>query len=399
MEDGAVFKQNINRRHTASEKWDQADKLFGGNELLPLWVADMDFAVPKAVTQALTERVRHGVYGYTFRTKTYLNAVCKWMSERHDWLVDTKWICHSPGVVTALNLIIDACTKPGDKLLIQPPVYPPFFKTAKNQQRELVQNPLVYQNGRYRIDFDDLESKLSDPAVKLMLLCSPHNPVGRVWEKQELLRIATLARENHVLVVADEIHSDLVLPGHRHIPFASIAPDDYWIVCMAPSKTFNLAGLQMSTILIANPELREKYQKQLQRFSLAEPNTLGLTAAEAAFLHGSEWLDQCLITIQRNAEYVSDYLTSELPSLVMTPLEGTYLAWINCRRLGLSDSGLKRMLVEDAHLALNPGVTFGSEGSGFVRMNLACPLSTIHQAMNQLRKAVDQLNKRKSIGK
>ncbi|CAM3167839.1 MalY/PatB family protein [Sporolactobacillus spathodeae] len=399
MEDGAVFKQNINRRHTASEKWDQADKLFGGNDLLPLWVADMDFAVPKAVTQALTERVRHGVYGYTFRTETYLNAVRKWMSERHDWTVDTKWICHSPGVVTALNLIIDALTKPGDKLLIQPPVYPPFSKTAKNQQRDLVLNPLVYQNGRYHIDFDDLKNKLSDPAVKLMLLCSPHNPVGRVWEKQELLRIATLARENHVLVVADEIHSDLVLPGHRHLPFASIAPDDYWIVCMAPSKTFNLAGLQMSTIFIANPELREKYQKQLQRFSLAEPNTLGLTAAEAAFLHGSEWLDQCLVTIQRNAEYVSNYLKSECPSLVMTPLEGTYLAWIDCRRLGLSDSGLKRMLVEDAHLALNPGVTFGSEGSGFVRMNLACPLSTIRQAMNQLHKAVDQLHQRKAIRK
>ncbi|MFT8312288.1 MAG: MalY/PatB family protein [Sporolactobacillus sp.] len=386
------FDQVINRNGTASIKWDEADRLFGGDHLIPLWVADMDFQVPVEVTVALSKRVNHAIYGYTTETEGYLESVQKWMEERHHWSIEKDWICHSPGVVTALNFIVDGFTHEGDRVLIQSPVYPPFAKSALNQGRELVTNPLINDNGEYRMDFVDLEHKLSDPKVKLMILCSPHNPVGRVWTKKELTKVAELASQYDVLVVADEIHNDLVFVGHHHTPYAQISEEAsaHSIICTAPSKTFNLAGLQISNIIIPNPTLRRNYLKQVRRFSLSEPNTLGVTAAEAAYRFGANWLDQCLAYIKKNADFVTNFLKQNLPNLEMTPIEGTYLGWIDCRKLGWDKLHLQNFLRKEAGLALNQGYAFGAEGEGFVRINLACPQSLLKQAMNQLQFAFQQ---------
>ncbi|RYL93137.1 MalY/PatB family protein [Sporolactobacillus sp. THM19-2] len=389
------FDEQINRRGSASIKWDGADRIFGGKDLLPMWVADMDFRVPDEVTSALKSRVEHGLYGYMERTDSYLESVREWMKRRHEWQIEKRWICHSPGVVTALNLILDGFTKPGDKILIQPPVYPPFIKAAINQGRGLIENPLVCERGRYHMNFTDLERKMADPSVRLMLLCSPHNPVGRVWSRDELLRVAELAAASHVLVVSDEIHSDLIFKGFHHIPFASLSEEaqQHAIICTAPSKTFNLAGLQVSNIIIPNDQLRKKYMNQIRRFNLSEPNTAGMIAAEAAYRSGSSWLDQCLDYIKRNADYVSTFFREHLPMLSMSPLEGTYLGWIDCHRLRLGKRELQNFMVQKAGLALNPGYTFGEEGAGFVRINLACPHAYVEKAMKQLKRAVDTLKR------
>lgn len=387
------FDEKIERKGTASVKWDEVDRLYHAEGLLPMWVADMDFRVPDEVTDALKGRVDHGIYGYSARSESYLSAVQKWMRERHSWEIDKDWLCHSPGVVTALNLIVDGFTKPGDKVLIQPPVYPPFRKSVHNQGRELVTSALVYDNGKYTMNFTDLEQKMSDPSVKMMILCSPHNPVGRVWTKDELSRVAELSHKHHVLVISDEIHGDLVFNGKEHLPFANLSEEaaNHSIICTAPSKTFNLAGLQISNIIIPNPSLRRIYLSQLQRFSLNEPNALGAAAAEAAYREGGDWLSQCLDYIKGNADYVADFLRNSIPELTMVPLEGTYLGWIDCRKLCLDKLQLQNLMLKKAKIAFNQGYTFGNEGEGFVRINLACPHSLIEQAMRQLHRAIQSL--------
>lgn len=384
------FDRIVNRKGTASEKWDAADKLFHGHNLLPMWVADMDFQVPEEVTAALAQSVEHGIYGYTFRTDSYLASVQRWMKAHHNWTVQKEWICHSPGVVTALNLLVDGLTKPGDKVLIQPPVYPPFRRTVSRQSRVLVTNPLIYENGSYHMDFADLEKKLADPKVRIMILCSPHNPVGRVWTADELRTVARLAEKYQVLIISDEIHGDLTYGVHPQIPFAGLSAyaAAHSVVCTAPSKTFNLAGLQVSNIIIPNVQLRKIYLRQLDRFSLGSPNTLGVTAAEAAYHYGAQWLKVCLSYIHENAREVDRHLTGALSELSMVPLEGTYLAWIDCRKLGLGPQQLRKFMADQAKLAVNPGDTFGAEGEGFIRMNLACPRELVRKAVNSLTEAV-----------
>ncbi|MCL1632956.1 pyridoxal phosphate-dependent aminotransferase [Sporolactobacillus sp. CPB3-1] len=383
------FDTPVRRRGTASVKWDEADRIFQGEQLTPLWVADMDFQVPDEVTNALERRVHHAVYGYTAISEDYLEAVKNWMRKRHHWAIEEKWICHSPGVVTALNLIVKGFTKKGDKVLIQPPVYPPFSQAVLNQERELVMNPLININGSYRMDFEDLEQKLSDPKVKMMILCSPHNPVGRVWTKDELNIVATLALKYNVLVISDEIHSDLVFKGRVHTPFAALSDEAaaHSIICTAPSKTFNLAGLQISNIIIANPEYRKNFLRQTHHFSLGEPNALGVVAAEAAYRFGENWLDQCITYIDGNVSYVSGFLKKNIPDFKWTPIEGTYLGWIDCRTTGLTKLQLQNFLIHKARLALNPGSSFGRNGTGFVRINLACSHRLLEEAMHRLQDA------------
>lgn len=384
------FDRIVNRRGTASEKWDAADKLFHGHDLLPMWVADMDFQVPEEVTSALAQSIKHRIYGYTYRTDNYLDSVRQWMKEQHNWTVQKEWICHSPGVVTALNLLVDGLTKPGDQVLIQPPVYLPFRRTVSRQSRELVTNPLIYKNGTYHMDFDDLEVKLADPKVRIMVLCSPHNPVGRVWTADELREVARLAEKYQVLVISDEIHGDLTYKLHPQIPFARLSAyaAAHSVVCTAPSKTFNLAGLQISNIIIPDAQLRKIYLRQLDRFSLGSPNILCVRAAEAAYRYGAPWLKDCLSYIHENAREVDRHLTGVLSELSMVPLEGTYLAWIDCRKLGLDPQQLRRFMVDQAKLAVNPGDTFGAEGKGFIRMNLACSRELIQIAMSRLSEAI-----------
>ncbi|MFT8316951.1 MAG: MalY/PatB family protein [Sporolactobacillus sp.] len=395
MKESEIFQQIMDRRGTASVKWDEADQLFGGKDLLPMWVADMVFPAPVQVTEALRKRVEHAIYGYTFRSDNYLKSVQRWMQSRQNWSIETEWICHSPGVVTALNLIVDGFTEPDDKILIQPPVYPPFRKSAENQNRDLVTSPLIYEQGTYRMDFKDLDRKLADPRVRLMILCSPHNPAGRVWTEEELRTLAELTQRHDVLVVSDEIHGDLILDHRRHLPFASLSADAAArsIVCTAPSKTFNLAGLQMSNIIIANEKLRKTYLHQLRRFSLNEPTSLGVVAAEAAYTYGAEWLDQCIAYIQGNRDFVRRYLETQIPQLVLTPLEGTYLGWIDCRALEMTNTALQDLMVHQAHLAVNPGHTFGKEGSGFIRINIACSRELVKKAMDRLFQAMTSIEK------
>ncbi|WOV82989.1 pyridoxal phosphate-dependent aminotransferase [Sporosarcina jeotgali] len=386
------FDTVIDRMKSSSVKWDGAEGLFGEKDLLPLWVADMDFKVPDEVSKAVADKAAHGIFGYTIREESYYQSIIDWMKTRHNWAVEKEWICHSPGVVTALSLAVQAFTEPGDKVIVQPPVYYPFMKVTETNNREVVYNPLVNNNGTYEMDFDDLVSKI-DESVKVLMLCNPHNPGGFVWKKEELQRLGDICMKYGIIVISDEIHSDLVFRKGSHIPFASISEQfaQRSITCTAPSKTFNLAGLQTSNIIIPNEELREKFSAETDRNSIGMPNSFGPVATEAAYSHGVQWLDEVLEYVAGNLKYVTEYFAEHIPALKVLPLEATYLAWIDCRGLGMTPEELETFFLSKAHVALNQGKAFGPGGEGFVRMNLACSRSIIEKAAQQIKEAVDSL--------
>lgn len=388
------FHTQIDRMQSASEKWDSREKLFGAPDALPLWVADMDFAAPQEVLDAMHKRVDHGVFGYTFRTPAYFDSVVNWMRDRHDWNIEREWITFTPGVVPALAFAVEAFTQPGDKVAIQTPVYPPFYNVVRENGRELVTNPLrVTEDNDYEMDFDDLELKLAD-GVKMLILCSPHNPIGRIWSRADLEKLAELCLKHEVLVIADEIHADLIFEPKSHIPFASVseAARDNCIVCTAPSKTFNLAGLSVSNIVIPSDSLRLSFERTVAKMhGLGSINTLGATATEAAYTHGGEWLDELLVYVRGNMEYVHTEIAEHLPELSVKLPEATYLLWIDFRGLGLNAEELMQFLLHKAGIALNDGTMFGVEAAGFMRMNVACSRAIIEQAMEQLKAAVVEL--------
>ncbi|WP_276356674.1 MalY/PatB family protein [Cohnella caldifontis] len=387
------FDGIIDMTGTGSVKWELTQKVFGEESLTPMWVADMDFRGPQAVIDALKRRAELGVYGYTFRPAHLNEAVAGWMERRHGWRVDQEWICFSPGVVTALNACVQVYTEPGDRVIIQPPVYPPFFKSVQDHGREPVMNPLKLVDGKYEMDFEDLAAKAETSRAKMLLLCNPHNPVGRVWTRGELEKLAAICERFGLIVVADEIHADLALNPHRHTPLLVAAPQlaGRTIVCMAPSKTFNMAGLAMSFVLIPDPEQRKAFQTFMEKAHLTAINPFSLTAADAAYRHGDEWLDRVLAYIKGNAEYLRDFLTRRIPRLSMVMPEGTYMAWIDCRPLGLAPDELKAFMVSKAKVALNEGKGFGEEGAGFMRMNLAAPRSVLEEALAKIEAAVNAL--------
>ncbi|MCQ4086486.1 MalY/PatB family protein [Saccharibacillus sp. JS10] len=392
------FHTQIDRLQSASEKWDGREKIFGAPDALPLWVADMDFAAPQEVLDALQQRVTHGVFGYTFRTPQYFEAVVNWMQTRHNWSIESEWITFTPGVVPALAFAVEAFTKPGDKIAIQTPVYPPFYNVVRENGRQLVMNPLrVSEQGDYSMDFDDLESKLADD-VKMLILCSPHNPVGNIWSREDLAKLADICLKHEVLVIADEIHADLIFEAQSHIPFAAVsdAARDNCIVCTAPSKTFNLAGLSVSNIIIPNRKLRLTFERTVSKMhGLGSISTLGATATEAAYRHGGEWLDELLVYVRGNMEYVQAQIQEYLPELSVKLPEATYLLWIDFRGLNMNAKDLMQFLLHKAGLALNDGTMFGIEGAGYMRMNVACSRSVIEQAMEQLKAAVAELRSSK----
>lgn len=386
------FDKVIDRYDTASIKWDATEELFGEKELLPLWVADMDFKVPAEITDAICAQAEHGIFGYTQKKDSYYQSVIDWMKDHHDWTVKREWICHSPGVVTALSLIVQAFSERGDKIIVQPPVYYPFMNSIENHDRQVVYNPLRYNEGRYEIDFEDLIAKI-DSSVKILLLCNPHNPGGRVWTKSELERLGNICMEHGILVVSDEIHADLIFKPNKHTVFAAISENfaENSIICTAPSKTFNLAGLQTSNIIIPNESLREKFEAETDKYAIGMTNSFGAVATEAAYTHGAQWLDEVLDYVERNLQFITKYFKNNLPALKVYPLEATYLVWIDCRALGLTHEELEKLLLSKAKVALNQGYIFGPGGEGFVRMNLACPRSIVEQAAKQIEKAVQSL--------
>lgn len=399
------FDREIDRLHTNASKWSfiqdednpeeqiRTDAFSGPDRVLPLWVADMDFQSPQPVIDALVARARHGIYGYTAIPDSYYAAAISWMARRHGWAIAQEWTCTAPGVVPALKAAVRAFVPAGGKVVVQPPVYYPFFSTIEDNNAEIVYNPLIFENGRYAMDFVDLLHKTSDPDVHMLILCSPHNPIGRVWSETELQRLGEICLANNVLVAADELHADLIFNNARFTPFGML--DDAFlqnsIICTAGSKTFNIAGIRASNIIIADPERRERYQKTLDSSGLGSLNLFGTIALETAYNEGEEWLEQLLAYIQGNFDFMCRYLDEHVPEISVVPLEGTYLAWLDCRELGLEDRALRNLMLKQARVYLDDGYIFGPGGSGFERLNLACRRAVLAEALERIARAVDKL--------
>ena len=378
-----------NRRGTNCFKYDFAREMGMPEDVLPLWVADMDFPTAPAVLERLHALAEHGIFGYTGVKDAYFSAVHNWYAQRFGWETQRSWLVTTPGVVFAIAIAIRAFTQKGDAILIQQPVYYPFANKVTENDRQLVVNPLVLKNGRYEMDFADMERKIVDYHVKMLLLCSPHNPVGRVWTKEELLRVGEICQKHGVLVVSDEIHADFTYAGHTHRVFASVKSEfaDFTITCTAPSKTFNLAGLQNSNIFIPNRQLRHAYKKELSACGCGGTNCMGMAACQAAYEAGADWLEQLKQYLAGNLAYIRQFLREKLPDIALIEPDGTYLVWLDLRKLGLTEQQ-RQLIVQDAKLWLDTGTLFGQGGEGFERINIACPRATIEQAMQRLEHAV-----------
>lgn len=384
------FDQIIDRKNTNSVKYDFAAERGKPEGLLPLWVADMDFQAPPEVIDALHKVAAHGIFGYSDAKPDYFQALAAWYADRFDWQIKKDWLLRAPGVVFTLCTAVRALTFPGDAVLIQRPVYYPFSRAILNTGRNLVNSPLILRDGRYEMDIADFEQKIVDHKVKLFILCSPHNPVGRVWTEEELRQIGDICLKYDVTVVADEIHADFVYPGHHHRVFSNLRPEfaAITVTCTAPSKTFNLAGLQGSNILISNPVLRKKLKNEIARTGYGELNIMALSACQAAYTHGGPWLEALKAYLGENLVCVRNFLAAHLPRVKLIEPEGTYLIWLDFSALNLDEAGLEERIA-DAGLWLDGGTTFGPEGLGFQRVNIACPRQTLEKALRQLARAID----------
>lgn len=387
------FNKIINRNNTKSLKYDFAKERNMPEDLLPLWVADMDFQTSPEIIEALNKAVSHGIYGYSEGKEEYFDAVYNWYNDNFNWQVKKEWLIKTPGVVFAIVLAINALTNEGDSVLIQNPVYYPFTEVIIDNNRKLVNNSLVRNGKKYEIDFEDFEKKIIENNVKLFILCSPHNPVGRVWKKWELEKIGNICLKHNVKIVSDEIHSDFVYPKNKHIVFSSLDEkyQNITITCTAPTKTFNLAGLQISNIFIPNLEIRKKVLKQLDKVGYSQVNLMGLVACQAAYKYGRQWLNELKLYLLDNLNFLRDYLETNIPQIKLIEPEGTYLIWLDCSALGFEDKELEKFIVEKAKLWLDSGYIFGKEGEGFQRINIACPRETLKKALEQLKEAVDKI--------
>lgn len=376
------FDEIVSRRNTHSYKWDTASE----EDVLPMWVADMDFRTAPSVIEALRRRVEHGIFGYTKVPAAYYEAIIHWFARRHSWQIEKEWIVYTSGVVPALSAIIKALTTPGDRVLVQTPVYNCFFSSIHNNGCEVLASPLIYTNQTYRMDFEDLERKAADPSVTLMLLCNPHNPVGRVWTRQELTRLGEICLRNHVTVVADEIHCELVFPAHTYIPFASISEDfrQHSVTCTSPSKAFNLAGLQIANIISADESARIKIERAININEVCDVNPFGVEALIAAYRDGEEWLEALKHYLLGNYHYLRVYFKEHLPQFPVTMLEGTYLVWVDCRGAGRSSKEIVTDLLKTEQVWVNEGSMYGEAGEGFIRINIACPRRVLQHGMNRL---------------
>ena len=389
------FDKVIDRSGTKSLKYDFATARGRKEGLISMWVADMDFPTAPKVLESLRDSVNHGIFGYTETDDAYYESVAGWYRKHFNWDTRKEWLIKTPGVVFALAIAIRTFTKENDGVLIQQPVYYPFSEVIVDNNRKLVNSPLKLKGDRYEIDFEDFERKIVEENVKLFILCSPHNPVGRVWEEWELRKIGEICLMHDVIIASDEIHSDFVWEGNRHTVFASLDPSfaDRCITCTAPSKTFNLAGLQASNIFISNEKMRLAFKKGLAATGYSQLNTMGIFAAEAAYTHGEEWLKELKAYLQGNIDFFAEFLRKELPMLHLIKTEGTYLLWVDFRDLNLNEKELKDLVENKAGLWLDSGSMFGKDGEGFERFNIACPRSIIEKALTSLKKAISEIKK------
>jgi cystathionine beta-lyase len=382
------FDEIVPRKGTNCLKHDALETFFKSNDLLPLWVADMDFKTPDFIVDAIKKRLEHEIFGYTFRPDSYFDAIINWMKRRHNWEIKKEWISFSPGVVAGLTFAIESFTKPGDGVIVQPPVYFPFFDCVKGTKRKMIENPLKIENGRYTFDLDDLKAKI-DKNTKLLMLCNPQNPGGMVYTREELVALTDICLENNIMIISDEIHSDLIFEGHKHIPLASISEEvaQNCMISMAPSKTFNVAGLTSSMVIIPNKTKLARYERTIGVGHLGMGNIFGSIALEAAYTHGDEWLGQMLDYLWRNFQLVNDFMKAKLPRVKVMNLEATYLVWMDFTNYGMKNDDLMKFLLENAGVALNDGGRFGTGGDGWLRINIGCPRSVLQEALDKLEKA------------
>ena len=386
----AYLDAPIDRRGTHCEKWDYLGRYFGRDDLIAMWVADMDFPTVPEVTQALMERVKHPVYGYTDNGEADRAAEADWLLRRHALAVDADWILYSPGVVDSIFFCVAAFTEPGDAILVQPPVYGPFYQAVKLHGRKLVKNPLVNGPDGWQMDFEGLEACFKT-GVKMMLLCSPHNPVGRVWTEAELKRLVDLANAYSVLIISDEIHADFALDGRRQTRLIGLEGAEKHVLLTSATKSFNLAGLRQSSVIAPDAKVREAIKRQIELAHAGTPNIFGAVAQTAAYTFGDEWMDAVREYVQENRDYAADYLREHIPQIACRPQEGTYLMWLDFRNLGLSHDEARRMLVDGARVALNDGTFFGPEGAGFFRMNLATQRWNVVKTLQNIENAIRRL--------
>ena len=390
------FNEKVDRSKNHAAKWEEMGAKFGSNDLLPMWIADMDIKTAPEIVEAIKEKADQAIFGYVYRPASYYETAAAWCEKRFGYKIDPKTLIHSPGVVPSMNMLVKMLTKEDEKVLIQIPVYPPFAASVKTGKRTLVTNELVKdENGYYTIDFEDLEKKLSDEKVTLMILCNPHNPVGRVWKKEELQKIGDLCVKYNVRILADEIWRDLVLPGYTHTPIASLSREieNITITCFSPTKTFNIAGLQASFAVFPREEEWKAFDNELGEMDIKRNNPFSLVGFEAAYNHGEEWLSELLVHLEGNAQYVADFVKERLPEIKTVKPEGTYLMWLDFNGLNITPEEITEMLIKDAKVAMNDGASFGANGKGFARMNIACPRYMVEDAMARIEKAVKNLKK------
>jgi cystathionine beta-lyase len=386
------FDEEIRREGTSCIKYDLRKEVFGSAGVIPMWVADMDFRTPDFIISSLRKRLEHEILGYTFRPPEYNSSIISWFRKRHNWEIESEWICFCPGIVPALNLCTLAFTRPGDSIIVQPPVYFPFFPAVESHGRTLIMNPLREVNGRWEMDFDSLERSVAEN-TRMIIISNPHNPVGRAWTRDELTRLADICLRNNILILSDEIHCDLMLPGNVHTPVAGISEkiSDITVTCIAPSKTFNLAGLSTSSLVISNPVLRKYFNTKIEHLHINHGNIFGTIASISAYSKGYEWLYSLVAYIAGNVNLVMDYCRDHIPGIIPVRPEATYMIWLDCRKLGKGGKELHEFFIREAGVGMNEGSTFGPGGEGFMRMNIATTTEKVRLALRQIEKAVASL--------
>lgn len=386
------FDEIIDRHNTGAIKIEKCKALFGREDIIPLWVADMDFRTPDFILNAINKRIDHPILGYSTPCEDYFQSVLKWINDLHYCRIERDWLGFLPGIVPGLAFAINAFSQPNDEIIVQPPVYPPFINVPAKNNRKVVFNPLKVVNGQFEMDFDDFERKITG-RTRLFILCNPQNPGGRVWDAESLKKVAEICYKHGILVISDEIHSDMALNGFRHIPFGTVSEQAQQnsITYMAPSKTFNIAGLISSSYIIPNPEIRRKFKEYLENSELANGNIFAYVAAKAAYENGSEWRKQMLEYVQKNLDFVVEYLAKNIPQIKPMIPQASFLVWLDCSELGMTTNQLQDFMVNKAHLGLNKGTTFGPGGENHLRLNIGCPISVLEEAMNNLKMAVDSL--------